>query len=133
MRNTSRATRRGFTLIEVMVALGIAASALILLLAANRSALQRSLRARDHIQLEQACESKLDEILSGAEPALSGPLQGHPGYAWHLLQEPAEVDNVKNLMRVTFQVDGPSGAPVTRTFLHYGKFQESTPQKGATP
>jgi prepilin-type N-terminal cleavage/methylation domain-containing protein len=135
MQSIRRPTRSGFTLIEVMVALGVASGAFILLLGANRSALQRSIRARDRIRLEQACESKLDEILSGAETSLSGQLAGRPGYTWHVLQEPAQVDNVTRLMRGTFQVDSPSGPAVSRAFLHYGKLQDASPQgqKATTP
>jgi type II secretion system protein I len=132
MRRISRpCKRRGFTLVEVMVALGITAGALILLLSANRNVLQRSMRARDRIQVERACESKLDEVLSGAETSMNGQFERLAGYAWSIQQETAELESVTKLQRVTFQVNGPSGLAFARTFLRYGVLQ--APTKGPQP
>ncbi len=125
--------RRGFTLVEVMVALGITASALILLLSANRNALQRSLRARDRVQFEHACESKLDEIQCGVETSLNGQFEQPAGYVWSIRQESADLDAVTKLQRITLQVSSPNGVLFTKALLHYGPLQENNQVKGNKP
>ena len=123
--------RRGFTLVEVMVALGITAGAMILLLSVNRNALQRTLRAQDRIRLEHACESKLDAILCGSETGLNGALDAMPGYSWSVQQEPAGIDGLANLQRVTFTVRGNAGTVLSKISFHYGSLKATTAQPGA--
>jgi type II secretion system protein I len=91
----------GFTLIEVIVALGIAAGALIALLSANNSSLSRSSRSRHDAKLEQALESKLDELRSGTETDSGGELHSCPGWQWRVDRESADVEDIKNLKRIT--------------------------------
>lgn len=123
--------RRGFTLVEVMVALGITAGAMILLLSVNRNALQRTLRAQDRIRLEHACESKLDSILCGSETALNGTLDAMTGYTWSVQQEPAGIDGLATLQRVTFIVNASTGAVFSRTSFHCGALKATAAQPGA--
>ncbi len=123
--------RRGFTLVEVMVALGITAGAMILLMSVNRNALQRTLRAQDRIRLEHACESKLDAILCGSETSLNGSLDALPGYSWSVQQEPAGIEGLVNLQRVTVTVRGAAGAVLSKTSFHYGPLKGTAAQPGA--
>lgn len=131
MLSIDNRNRRGFTLVEVMVALGITAGAMILLLSVNRHALQRTLRAQDRIRLEHACESKLDAIFSGSETGLNGTLDGLPGYSWSVRQEPAGVEGLVNLQRVTFTVRGNSDTVISKTSLRYGPLKGAAAQPGA--
>lgn len=79
-----------FTLVEVIVALGIAATALILLVSANHESLRRSLRAGEGLRLGLALESKLDEIAwgwSSQERDHSRGCRGTPG-GWNVAARP---------------------------------------------
>lgn len=112
----------GFTLIEVIVALGIAGGALILLLSANRASLQRSLRSNERVRLEQACESKLNEICCGAETSSHGQLyESIPGYVWDVARESAEIEGITNLQRLTVRISSLSGFATSRIVFQYGK------------
>ena len=101
--------KRGFTLVEVLVALGITATSLILLLSANNESLRRSLRSRHAARLEQLCESKLDEIGGGAERSIHGELTGMPGVTWDVERSRAGVEGLDGLERVTLRVRNTAG------------------------
>ncbi|MCZ7648085.1 MAG: hypothetical protein M5U26_22970 [Planctomycetota bacterium] len=90
-----------FTLVEVIVALGIAATALILLVSANHESLRRSLRAGEGLRLGLALESKLDEIRLGLEQSGTGPFEGLPGYSWRLERRRETSVALKGLERLT--------------------------------
>jgi prepilin-type N-terminal cleavage/methylation domain-containing protein len=117
-----RRQRAGFTLIEVIVALGIAGGALILLLSANRGSIQRSLRANDRVRLEQACESKLNEICCGAETSTHGQIDGH---VWDVTRETAEIEGISALQRVTLRIGMRSGSTISKSVLQYGKIAQA--------
>ena len=131
LNTTSRRPKGGFTLVEVMVALGIVAGSMILLLSANRNALQRSLRAQDQIRLEHAAESKFDEVLCGSETSQNGSFEGMPGCTWAIQQEPAEIEGLGNLQKVTITVSNPSKGTITKTALHYLALRTNGPAKGS--
>lgn len=99
----------GFTLIEVMVALAIAAGALVLILSANGASLRKSVDARLDERLQRAAESKFSEWLIGAERAAEGPLPGFDGHRWEIRTAREELASLKRLSRVTFTVAGPAG------------------------
>jgi type II secretion system protein I len=96
--------RPGFTLMEVIVALGIAATALILLLSSNNESLRRGINARQRETVEWLAESKLNELACGAETSRQGSFAGQPGLAWEASVEPAAVPDVKGLQRLTLKV-----------------------------
>jgi type II secretory pathway pseudopilin PulG len=124
MLSNRRPTRAGgFTIVEVMVALGIAASALILMLAANRNSLLQSIRSRERVRLERACESKLNEVVCGAERDQHGSLDGVDGFTWTIHETPSGNSDIAKLKTVTLEVHGPAGATMTRTTLHYGELR----------
>jgi len=109
----------GFTLIEVMIALAIAAGSLLLLLSSNRNSLIRSTRSADHIELEQACESKLDEIRCGAETGTHGDIPGLHGCVWDLNQESATLGDVENVKRLTLRIADSRSNTVSRSWLKF--------------
>ena len=97
--------RRGFTLVEVLVALGIAAGALILLVSANNESLRRSVRCRQLVELEELAETKLDEARLGALGAADrGRFERHPGLSWEIQREACNSADLKGLERVTLSV-----------------------------
>lgn len=60
--------RRGFTLLEVMLALAILATSLAVLGELARLGLRNAKIARDTTQAQLLCESKLAEVIAGIEP-----------------------------------------------------------------
>ena len=101
---------RGFTLIEVLVALAIASGALVLILSANNASLRRSARASVDERLERAAESKLSEWLTGAERTTEGALAGLDGHRWEIRSSLEPQAPLRRLRRVKFSVTGPGGA-----------------------
>jgi len=105
-------SNRAFTLVEVMVALGIAAGALVLLLSANRESLRRSVNARSHAQLDQIAQSKLDELRLGLELKRSGGFPELAGYQWDAAEEETGIENVKALKRIELRIRNSEGRTI---------------------
>ena len=110
MKSTIKSrTDQGFTLVEVLVALGIAGGALVLILSANGASLRKSVDARVFERLERAAESKFLEWKSGAERTSGGALPGFSGYSWEVRKEREDLPPLRKLVRVHFAVIGPGG------------------------
>ena len=109
---------RGFTLIEVIVALAIASGALILLLMASQACMQRSMRAGLAASIQLAAESKLDEVRSASPEgaAARGDLGGHPGWQWVLERGKAEMAGLEGMQRLTLKVYEPQASQPYRAF-----------------
>lgn len=105
----------GFTLVEVMVALGIAGGALVLLLSANRESLRRSANSSTQALLDQHAQSKLDELKLELEPRRSGEFHGLAGYSWDSIEEGGAIENIKELRRIVLRVRD-SDRRIIRTF-----------------
>jgi prepilin-type N-terminal cleavage/methylation domain-containing protein len=116
-----RRADQGFTLIEVMVALAVAAGALVLILSANGASLRKSVHARLDERLQRAAESKFSEWLIGAERAGEGPLPGFDGHRWEVRMAREELAPLRRLSRVTFTVTGPAGR-----VLEWSQLRDST-------
>jgi len=111
----------GFTLIEVIIALAIAGSSLILLLTANQESLRRSMRSRERASVEMLAESKLAEIRCGAEQASSGVFEGQPNLRWLVSTSDAEIEDIDHLERLTLTVEDGSDVVKSLTMLRYHK------------
>jgi prepilin-type N-terminal cleavage/methylation domain-containing protein len=96
--------RRGFTIVEVIVALGIAATALILLLGSNRDSMQRSQRGSEACTLERHCTNKLAEIRCRIEPADRGTFKDLPEWRWEVRRQAASLGEIENLYRLALQL-----------------------------
>ena len=101
----------GFTLIEVVVAMGIASGALVLLLSSNRASLARSLRSNQAERLEVLCETKLDEYCCGIETSAAGILDGMPGFVWTISKEDTGIEKLEGLERLRLVVSESGGLP----------------------
>jgi prepilin-type N-terminal cleavage/methylation domain-containing protein len=104
------ARRPGFTLIEVLVALGIAAGALVLLMSANHETMRRTLRAHQHSHIEDLIESKAGEIRAGIEVAPRGTFEGMPDWSWLVSRSPAQIEGLSTVVEVTLTVLAPGGS-----------------------
>ena len=101
-RSISR-TKFGFTLIEVMVALGITATALLLLLASNNVALRRCISSRQTENLEWLAESKLAELSCGAENSRQGSFP-NSDLSWGASAETASIPEVSGLQKLSVRI-----------------------------
>src|SRR4051812_26361668 len=110
MRSTIKSpAERGFTLIEVLVALAVAGGALVLVLSANGASLRKSVHARLDERIRRAAESKFAEWQIGAERASEGPLPGFDRHRWEIRAGREDIAPLKKLSRITFTVSGPAG------------------------
>lgn len=99
----------GFTLIEVIVALAIAATAMVLLLSVNHESLARSFSSRERARVTDAAQSKWESINAGLETGSQGTFDSLPGWVWSVHKEDQRLDALKSIERTTFQVVSPSG------------------------
>ena len=110
MRSTTRnRAEKGFTLVEVLVALAIAGTALVLILSANGASMRKSVDARLSERLQRAAESKFAEWKAGAERAPEGLLAGFADHHWEVRTAREDVAPLRKLVRLRFSVTGPSG------------------------
>lgn len=110
-----RRSDRGFTLIEVMVALAVAGGTLVLVLSANAASLRKSAVAGRQARLERAAEGKLAEWCAGIETAREGAFEGT---RWEIRIEADRAGGLKRLQRVTLVVRGD--AVLERSVLLHG-------------
>ncbi len=101
-------------MIEVLVALGIAGGALILVLSANNASLRRSVGARGDLRVLRAVESKHEELLLGLDRSLSGELEGLPGWKWEVFRSATYLAHLKRLKRMDFVAYRPDGSVAIR-------------------
>jgi general secretion pathway protein I len=124
-RQPSRARRRGMSLLEVLVALAIFLSALIVL---GRLVILGGERARDVQGLAQAtqlCQSKMAEVVAGVVPlnSQSGtPFDEDPAWTWSL---DCSQGDIANLWDVT--------VTVTRQRADGSKIESTLTQKVLDP
>jgi general secretion pathway protein I len=104
--------QRGFTLLEVMIALVIAALALGVLFASGLSALRAAHAASRYEQAIARARSHL-ALAVHAAPLVAGDWQGDDGggFVWHLRVTPLASTDVRPLNAVTLR--GASSFPLT--------------------
>jgi general secretion pathway protein I len=109
-RRTSHSRRRAFSLLEVILALGILVGALAVLGQLVQTGLRNAQMARDLSQAQLLCESRLAEIHSGAassQPASKSPIQNFPGWLVTIEQQASSSSQ---------SAVGGQGAPVAQGF-----------------
>lgn len=111
-------TSRGFTLMEVVFAVAIVATALAALQATVAGSIQSAGSTVNRRAAREECRAKLEEILAGSEsPDGGGELEDRPGFKWSARSEEVTVgmpDKASEVVKivvveVTFPVFATSG------------------------
>lgn len=109
--------RQGFTLMEVVFAVAIVATALAALQATVAGSIQSAGSTVNRRAAREECRAKLEEILAGVEsPDGGGEIEGRPGFKWSARSEDVTVgmpDKATETLKivvieVTFPVFGDS-------------------------
>ena len=104
-----RGRRDGFSLLEVLLAMGILLGSIVVLGELARLGRRNAEAARDLTRAQLLCQSKLNEITSGAlrpDPVTGAPLEEAPGWLFSVELEPAP-DEPLELLAVTVSQDLP--------------------------
>lgn len=114
----TRGRRAGFTLMEVVFAVAIVATALLALQATVSGSIRSAGDSINRRAARELCRAKLEEILAGQEsPDGGGEVEDRPGFRWsgrseelQLGMPDAQTETVTVVtVEVTFPVDADSG------------------------
>lgn len=120
MKSSTRRSDGGFTLVEVLVALGIAGGALILILSATNAGFRKSRDSRESLRLERLAESKLKAWQAGLEPSGRGACAGLAGYQWEVRSAHSSPGPLPGVATFALRIHGPEGQVLLeRTFIRY--------------
>ena len=118
LNNSDLFDSRGFTLLEVMVAVAILAIALVAILKANLQTIDTLVETRERTTVSLLAASKMAEIESVGAAEWSefrGDFgEDYPGFTWQVETAPTEVEG---LMRVTVIVQAKEGVGGSETRL----------------
>ena len=107
---TLQRTNHGFTLLEVMVALAIIATALVTLLGSHLISLNLAQKHKEQTMETLLARQKMEESLIASFDSLQsdfgdfGPT--YPEYEWELEVENADVENLKKLRIIVKSSEG---------------------------
>jgi type II secretory pathway pseudopilin PulG len=112
--------RGGFTLLEVVFAVGIIATALLALMAGVSGSISSAGASINRRAAREVCRAKLEEILAGSEGAEgAGEVEDYPGFRWSSRTDELKIgvadrstETVKVVtVEVTFPVDSQNQRP----------------------
>ena len=86
-RGSERPHQRGFTLIEVLVALFIAATAIAALQSVANETVKASVETNRVRIAKMLLRLKAEEFAAGVEQATSGTFEGFPNYEWEVTND----------------------------------------------
>jgi prepilin-type N-terminal cleavage/methylation domain-containing protein len=89
----SRSRRRGFSLLEVLLAMGILIGSSIVLMELASIGMRHAASARDLSQAQLICQTKLNEIVAGVSPAETVrpmPWEDDPRWTYWVTVQPTE-------------------------------------------
>ena len=94
-------SNNGFTLLEVMVALAIIATALVTLLGTHMMSMNLAHKNKEQSLTAMLARQKMEELFTVPFDSLAGASGDfgpeYPEYAWEIVVEEAEIDNLKNV------------------------------------
>ena len=131
----SRVGAEGFTLIEIVVALAILGTSLVLLLESQYGALRMYDEARQEATLqmlvEQACGTAEKEVMIGGASGSGDFGQRWPAYSYSYSAAQLEANQMPGLFEVTVDVTGPD-AEKQMVFYVYDGAQVGQQSDGTT-
>jgi type II secretory pathway pseudopilin PulG len=74
----------GFTLIELVLAVGLIGGSFLALLLLRTSAVDRAFKFNLQRKVQRIAQEKLEEVVYGLEPALTGSIEGLPDWNWEV-------------------------------------------------
>ncbi len=122
-------SKKGFSLLEVMVALAILSLSVTTLLVIRNNSIEQAGKARELRRTKILLEQKIGEVISGIETRGSGAFQeeGYQNYVWTMEKKPTQVRALSP--DLTGKIDYEVGmTKVTVTIRHKdaeNKFQQS--------
>mgnify|MGYP000602934019 CR=1 FL=1 len=114
---------RGFTLIEVLVALAIAAGGLILLLSGNNASLRSSVAAATSERMSRFLNQKADALALGIDTAASGTIPDFPSWHWRAIEENPELDDLP-VKRISVRAQSNAGHEIQCSVLIYRRIKD---------
>lgn len=118
----SARSQRGFTLLEVLVALAVTGIALVVLLQAVSGTLRLERAAHDYTRALALAQARLDAVSLEEAPA-SGVGEAD-GFRWWVQVTPAWWDERSLLYRVAVTIERPTGPPVSLETFRLGERRE---------
>lgn len=112
---------RGFTLVEVLVALGVLSIAVVALVKVQGESAAAASAARARLMAQIVAENRMVETMSAVEAPVAGATTGEErlaGQTWTWTQEIAETGN-RDITRIDVAVRGPEGDTVLATLAGF--------------
>lgn len=107
--------RRGFTLLEILIALGLLGTAMVAVAGAIDTSARRVLAARENLVAARVASALLHEVLATKEPAPdAGVSEAHPDFTWEVRidEEPfhiGELELAARTLRIEVEVRWKQG------------------------
>jgi general secretion pathway protein I len=106
---TKKITTKGFTLLEVMIAVALIAVALVTLLGSQSQSVSYANSAKFETMASLLAQSKMSEILIQDADALSGDSGDfggdYQGYAWEVKVSDVAIDDLDTILEYLKQID----------------------------
>jgi len=134
-RDFAGGARHALSLLEVVLALGILATSLVILGNLFDLSVRSAVDARDLTRAQLLCESTISEITAGALPMTGGtalPIESETEWFYSVLVEPTEMEFLQAVTVTVYRDrgDGPPRVSFTLTqWLIDPEFEEATRQE----
>jgi general secretion pathway protein I len=107
---------KGFTLLEVMVAIAIIAAVLVTLLGTHLMSLNLAQKNRQQAVMSMLARQKMEELFTLSFDSIANDsgdfAPEYPEYEWELSVDKADIDNLKN---VKITISSPEGSFLLET------------------
>ena len=116
------ANRRGFSLMEVMLATGVLLGSSVALIELANLGRRQASRAYDLNEAQLLCQAKLDEMVAEIEPVKAAEeqeLEDHPGWMYSVEIEPTRMRRLSAVKVSVFQEEHDGNRPARFTLVRW--------------